>query len=58
MTLVVYTSDTEAIVCELDQERAMLEEWFVDTGRHRNDFDRKLAQGIVRVTARMGSDTD
>jgi len=54
--LVVYVSDSEVLVCTPDNEMETLKQYFTDTGRDLDDYDRHEEHDVaVKVEARLHS---
>lgn len=58
--LIVYSSDTDVLICESEVEDSMLSIWFAaKTGRKHTDYDRdECHSGIVRVRPHLRTDID
>ncbi len=53
MMLVTYEGNGEVLICAVENEKQMLEEWFVQGGRHVRQYGRHEAKLVVRIKVDM-----
>jgi len=50
--LLMYEGDGEVLICEVEQEATLVEEYFEQGGRDIDLYDRSLVDGAICISSR------